>query len=75
MTLVLKWEKQGRIYLASMGIYIFNRDLLFDLLETENKDATDFGKEIIPQSINKYKVASYQYTWLLDRYRKYSFLL
>jgi glucose-1-phosphate adenylyltransferase len=55
-------EKAGRIYLASMGIYIFNRDLLFDLLETENKDATDFGKEIIPQSINKYKVASYQYT-------------
>ena len=55
-------EKAGRNYLASMGIYIFNRDLLFDLLETENKDATDFGKEIIPQSINKYKVASYQYT-------------
>ena len=25
------------------------------------KDATDFGKEIIPQSISKYKVASYQY--------------
>ena len=55
-------EEAGRIYLASMGIYIFNRDLLFDLLETENKDATDFGKEIIPQSINKYKVCSYQYT-------------
>jgi glucose-1-phosphate adenylyltransferase len=52
----------GRNYLASMGIYIFNRKLLFDLLQTEYKDATDFGKEIIPQSINKYKVASYQYT-------------
>jgi glucose-1-phosphate adenylyltransferase len=51
----------GRIYLASMGIYIFNRQLLFDLLQNEYKDATDFGKEIIPQSINKYKVASYQY--------------
>jgi glucose-1-phosphate adenylyltransferase len=51
----------GRSYLASMGIYIFNRQLLFDLLLTEFKDATDFGKEIIPQSINKYKVASYQY--------------
>jgi glucose-1-phosphate adenylyltransferase len=51
----------GRNYLASMGIYIFNRQLLFDLLLTEFKDATDFGKEIIPQSINKYKVASYQY--------------
>lgn len=55
-------QNAGRIYLASMGIYIFNRNLLFDLLRTEYKDATDFGKEIIPQSISKYNVASYQYT-------------
>jgi glucose-1-phosphate adenylyltransferase len=48
-------------YLASMGIYLFNRQLLFDLLQNEFKDAADFGKEIIPQSIGKYKVASYQY--------------
>ena len=34
---------------------------MFDLLQNEYKDATDFGKEIIPQSIDKYKVASYQY--------------
>ena len=54
-------QRQGRNYLASMGIYIFNRQLLFDLLENEKKDATDFGKEIIPQSIDKYKVTSYQY--------------
>jgi glucose-1-phosphate adenylyltransferase len=52
----------GRIYLASMGIYIFNRKLLFDLLQNEFKTATDFGKEIIPQSISKYTVASYQYS-------------
>jgi glucose-1-phosphate adenylyltransferase len=55
-------KAQGRNYLASMGIYIFNRKLLFDLLQTDYADATDFGKEIIPQSINKLKVASYQYT-------------
>src|SRR6187399_1374793 len=36
----------GRNYLASMGIYIFNRQLLFDMLLEEKKDATDFGKEI-----------------------------
>ena len=54
-------KAHGRIYLASMGIYIFNRKLLFDLLEDEKKDATDFGKEIIPSSIEKYKVISYQY--------------
>jgi glucose-1-phosphate adenylyltransferase len=54
-------KASGRIYLASMGIYIFNTKLLFDLLRNEYKDATDFGKEIIPDSIEKYKVASYQY--------------
>ncbi len=51
-------EKEGRVYLASMGIYIFNRDLLVKLME---EDTTDFGKEIIPQSINKYKVLSYPF--------------
>ena len=51
----------GRIYLASMGIYIFNKRLLIDQLQNEYKDATDFGKEIMPASIEKYKVASYQY--------------
>jgi glucose-1-phosphate adenylyltransferase len=52
-------EAQGRIYLASMGIYIFNRKLLFDLLQ--DNESTDFGKEVIPQSINEHKVLSYQY--------------
>jgi glucose-1-phosphate adenylyltransferase len=54
-------RSKGKEYLASMGIYIFNRQLLFDLLQNEYRDATDFGKEIIPQSIEKYRVASYQY--------------
>ena len=54
-------QANGRNYLASMGIYIFNKKLLFDLLGTEKKDATDFGKEIIPDAIEKYKVISYQY--------------
>lgn len=54
-------QRAGRIYLASMGIYIFNRKLLFDLLLDTYKDATDFGKEIIPNSISTHKVASYQY--------------
>lgn len=54
-------KAMGRNYLASMGIYIFNRKLLFNFLQDEHKDATDFGKEIIPASIGKYKVASFQY--------------
>ncbi|MBL4678379.1 MAG: glucose-1-phosphate adenylyltransferase [Mucilaginibacter sp.] len=52
-------KAQGRLYLASMGIYIFNKKLLYDLLE--NTEETDFGKEIIPQSIIGHKVVSYQY--------------
>lgn len=51
--------KQGRHYLASMGIYLFNRKTLFELLE--GNDRTDFGKEIIPQSIPSHTVLSYQY--------------
>ncbi len=52
-------KTQGREYLASMGIYIFNRDLLIDLMN--DPDTNDFGKEIIPQSIHKHKTVSYQY--------------
>ncbi|MBM3432035.1 MAG: glucose-1-phosphate adenylyltransferase [Bacteroidetes bacterium] len=55
-------KASGRNYLASMGIYIFNRALLFDLLQHEFLQSTDFGKEIIPQSIQQFKVASYQYS-------------
>ncbi|MDO3643554.1 MAG: glucose-1-phosphate adenylyltransferase [Mucilaginibacter sp.] len=52
-------EAEGRVYLASMGIYIFNKKLLYELLE--GNDRTDFGKEIIPQSIADHRVLSYQY--------------
>ena len=52
-------EAEGRVYLASMGIYIFNKKLLYELLE--GNDRTDFGKEIIPQSIENHTVLSYQY--------------
>ena len=51
---------QGRNYLASMGIYIFNRELLIKLLK-ENPEEKDFGKEIIPRSLISNKVLSYQY--------------
>ncbi|PKP28926.1 MAG: glucose-1-phosphate adenylyltransferase [Bacteroidetes bacterium HGW-Bacteroidetes-18] len=52
-------NREGRNYLASMGIYIFNRELLVELMA--NPDTNDFGKEIIPQAIDKHKVASFQY--------------
>lgn len=52
-------ESEGRLYLASMGIYVFNKDLLVKLMD--DKSTVDFGKEIIPQSIDKYKTLSYQF--------------
>ena len=52
-------KSEGKLYLASMGIYIFNKELLVDLMK--NSNTKDFGKEIIPQSIGKEKILSYQY--------------
>ncbi|WP_299222488.1 glucose-1-phosphate adenylyltransferase [uncultured Aquimarina sp.] len=52
-------KSENREYLASMGIYIFNRQLLVDLLSDPSR--IDFGKEIIPQSIETHKVLAYQY--------------
>ena len=51
----------GRNYLASMGIYLFKKEVLFDMLRNRYKEATDFGKEIIPNSIIGHKVYSFQY--------------
>ncbi len=41
---------KNRPYLASMGIYVFSRSTLFDLLQ-RNPSYKDFGKEIIPESL------------------------
>jgi glucose-1-phosphate adenylyltransferase len=44
------------LYQASMGIYVFNREVLKDCLDN---DFADFGKNIIPAAIRKYKVTAY----------------
>src|SRR6266481_4417229 len=44
------------LYQASMGIYVFNRDVLVECL---NNDLVDFGKHIIPQSIEQRQVSGY----------------
>lgn len=52
-----EWKAPGtEKYLASMGIYIFNADVMDEML---NNYMTDFGKEIIPLAITKKKVRSY----------------
>ncbi len=55
-------EPDSDHYLASMGIYLFNRQTLTELLENE---MTDFGKHIIPRSIETHAVYSsvYQGYW------------
>ena len=45
-------EAEKRPYLASMGIYVFSRETLFDLL-AKNPGATDFGKELIPAALER----------------------
>lgn len=52
-------KSEGKHYLASMGIYIFNKKLLVELMN--NPDSKDFGKEIIPQAVGNQKILSYQY--------------
>jgi glucose-1-phosphate adenylyltransferase len=47
-------ESKGRDCLASMGIYLFNRDTLVELLK--GSDYQDFGKEVFPLSIRTRRV-------------------
>lgn len=51
----------GRNYLASMGIYLFKKEVLLDLLNNVHPNAKDFGKEVIPGCIDSMNVFSYQY--------------
>jgi glucose-1-phosphate adenylyltransferase len=52
-------KSEGKHYLASMGIYIFNKKLLVDIMS--NPNTKDFGKEIIPQAVGNKKIFSFQY--------------
>ncbi|MDC0832611.1 Glucose-1-phosphate adenylyltransferase [Geitlerinema sp. FC II] len=45
-------------YIASMGIYVFKKEVLNDLLQ-RSPDQTDFGKEIIPGAASDYNVQAY----------------
>lgn len=45
-------------YIASMGIYVFKKEVLTKLLK-EAPERTDFGKEIIPASAKDYNVQAY----------------
>jgi len=57
-----EYKDQKKDYLASMGIYVFNKKALNDLI-SKFPDYNDFGKEIIPHAVgnDSYKVISYAY--------------
>ncbi|PTY40078.1 glucose-1-phosphate adenylyltransferase [Brachyspira hampsonii] len=52
-------ENPKKEYLASMGIYVFRRNVLKEILS--DVSMIDFGKDIIPEAIKKYKVFSYAF--------------
>ena len=54
-----KGVTDSRPYLGSMGIYLFKPEILRRILMDEDRDKTDFGKEIIPDAIERYKVTSH----------------
>ena len=51
-------KEDKELFLASMGIYVFNRAVIKELLDN---DLIDFGKHIIPGAIKTHKVCSYVY--------------
>ncbi|MBE9106070.1 glucose-1-phosphate adenylyltransferase [Nostoc cf. edaphicum LEGE 07299] len=53
-----KEQAQQQPYIASMGIYVFKKEVLFKLLR-EGIERTDFGKEIIPDASKDYNVQAY----------------
>jgi glucose-1-phosphate adenylyltransferase len=51
-------QAKDKPFIASMGIYVFKKEVLIDLLR-KNLDQTDFGKEIIPSSAVDHNVQAY----------------
>ncbi|MDB9524728.1 glucose-1-phosphate adenylyltransferase [Oscillatoria sp. CS-180] len=51
-------EAASKPYIASMGIYVFKRNVLIDLLN-KHPDHTDFGKEILPQAMQQQNVQAF----------------
>lgn len=56
-------DAKKKPYIASMGIYVFNKKVMTQLLE-KNTEQTDFGKEILPSAIQDYKIQAF----LFDSY-------
>jgi glucose-1-phosphate adenylyltransferase len=62
LKLAPEWEQKLKLpagqehFLASMGIYVFNRKAIFELL---GESQHDFGKDVIPRAIHSHRVCAY----------------
>ena len=59
---------------ASMGIYVFNTDVLLRALHEDSQDPTsshDFGKDVIPRNLEKARVVAYDFRDINDKPRPY----
>ncbi|XP_057874014.2 glucose-1-phosphate adenylyltransferase large subunit 3, chloroplastic/amyloplastic isoform X1 [Cryptomeria japonica] len=52
-------DAKKKPYIASMGVYVFKKDILLNLLRWRFPTANDFGLEIIPASAKEYVVKAY----------------
>ncbi|MFS7918940.1 Glucose-1-phosphate adenylyltransferase large subunit 3, chloroplastic/amyloplastic [Helianthus anomalus] len=54
-----KEEAEKKPYIASMGVYIFKKEILLNLLRWRFPTANDFGSEIIPASAKEYYIKAF----------------
>lgn len=52
-------EAKKKPYIASMGVYVFKKEILLNLLRWRFPTANDFGSEIIPASAKEFIVKAY----------------
>jgi glucose-1-phosphate adenylyltransferase len=59
---------------ASMGVYLFNTDVLLDLLHEDAQDSSsshDFGKDVLPGCLDRCRVVAYDFRDLNDKAARY----
>lgn len=56
LDVMASWPGAERPFMASMGIYVFNTDVLFELLEGRGND---FGRDIIPQAMGSHRLQGF----------------
>lgn len=60
LTRMVSQSDAAKPFLGSMGIYLFNAEMLFDLLE-QHTDFDDFGHDVIPHAIQHAGVFGYDF--------------